>query len=251
MCLTVNSLPEEENIPLQDTKTSPLETISSEMCLLCIHPAPKYFILVLWRERWKLVFGKGGLQRSRSCTPSWHRDLQPCSALPSSPAFFFLVLPHRWVVFWGGRNPLSALIPPWCHIQTAPAKVTSAELYLAAALIMHLNSQSGLAEMILSPNDVFPPWPWPPHPQGLFSSSKAQVMPAVGPEHHFRDAFSFQFELNFRNICEIVIELDACRLKIFHLEVQGWSAEILGVQEVGPCCAEVVRNPGVCDGATF
>lgn len=84
----------------------------------------------------------------------------------------------------------------------------------------------------------FPSWPWPPHPLGLFSNSKAQVMllPAVGPEHHFRDAFSPQFKLNFRNICEVVIELGACRLKMFPFEVQGWSAETLGIQEVGPLC---------------
>lgn len=70
------------------------------------------------------------------------------------------------------------------------------------------------------------------------------LLPAVGPEHHFRDAFSPQFKLNFRNICEVVIELGACRLKMFHFEVQGWSAETLGIQEVGPCCAAAVRNPG-------
>lgn len=56
----------------------------------------------------------------------------------------------------GRRNPLSALIPPWCDVQTAAAKVTSAELYLAAGVITRLNSHSVLAEMILSPNDVFP-----------------------------------------------------------------------------------------------
>lgn len=70
------------------------------------------------------------------------------------------------------------------------------------------------------------------------------LLPAVGPEHLFRDAFSFQFKLNFRNISEVVIELGVCRLKMFHLEVQGWSAETLGKQEVGPGLAGVVRNPG-------
>lgn len=77
------------------------------------------------------------------------------------------------------------------------------------------------------------------------------LLPAVGPEHHFRDAFSFQFKLDFGNICEVVIEFGAYRLKIFHLEVQGWSAETLGIQEVCPHCAAVLRNSGVCDGATF
>lgn len=75
--------------------------------------------------------------------------------------------------------------------------------------------------MILSPNDVFPLMAMPPHPQGLFSKAQVMLLPAVGPEHRFRDALSFQFKLNFRNICEVVIDLDACRLKIFHLEVQG------------------------------
>lgn len=77
------------------------------------------------------------------------------------------------------------------------------------------------------------------------------LLPAVGLEHHFRDAFSFQFKLNFRNICEVMIELGACKLKILHLEVQGWSAETIGIQEVCPHCAAMVRNPGVGDGATF
>lgn len=143
--------------------------ISSEIHLVCIHPAPKYFVLVLWRESWKLVFGKGwfqSLQELHTLLAQGSAALL-CSAFLSC-FFFGLVLPQRCVVFGGGRNPLSALIPPWCHTQTAQGKVTSAELYLAAGLIMHLNSQSGWAEMILSPNDVFPSRPWPPHPQGLF-----------------------------------------------------------------------------------
>lgn len=35
--------------------------------------------------------GRGDFRAPRSCTRSWLRDLQPCSALPSSPAFFFFL----------------------------------------------------------------------------------------------------------------------------------------------------------------
>lgn len=130
---------------------------------------PNILVLCFEGRDGNCCLGRGNFRASRSCTPSWHRDLQPCSALPPSPSFFFfwLVLSQRWVAFWGGRVPLSALMPPWCHIQTAPGKVTSAELYLAAGLIMHLNSQSGLAEMILSPNDVFPLMAMATSPSGL------------------------------------------------------------------------------------
>lgn len=103
--------------------------------------------------------------------------------------------------------------------------------------------------MILSPNDVFPLVAVATSPSGLIFQQQStgdalEQLSAVGPEHHFRDAFSFQFKLNFRNICEVVIELGACRLKIFHLELQGWSTETLGIQEVSPHCATLVRNPG-------
>lgn len=74
--------------------------------------------------------------------------------LPCLPLLLFLASSAPWV--GGRRSPLSALLTPWCRAQAAPGKVTSAELYLAAGVITHLNSHSVLAEMIFSPNDVFP-----------------------------------------------------------------------------------------------
>lgn len=141
---------------LQDAKISPLEAISSEICFRDYRASVQLPDILLCFEGMdgNQHLGRGDFRASRSWAPSYHR-----SAAVFCPVFlccFFLARSAPAPKVGGWRNPPSALIPPWCCVQTAPEKVTSAELYLAAAVITHLNSHSVLAEMILPPNDVFP-----------------------------------------------------------------------------------------------
>lgn len=173
--------------------------------------------------------GRGDFRASRSWAPSYHR-----SAAVFCPVFlccFFLARSAPAPKVGGWRNPPSALIPPWCCVQTAPEKVTSAELYLAAAVITHLNSHSVLAEMILPPNDVFPLLEQPQSSPGCGYLSLRTYFPSAKHRWHCYQVLnqSITSKMLFHSSLNLILATFAklwyssvlVGLKIFYLEMQG------------------------------
>lgn len=120
--------------------------------MFTVHPSSsRIFCCCAWKGHVEISIWEGLISEQPGAEYPLAAGICACFlALPSSTAFF---------LFWGSsapkvggwRNPLSALIPPWCRVQAASGKVSSAEPYLAAGVIMHLNSRSVLAVMVFSP----------------------------------------------------------------------------------------------------